>query len=194
MKRLILVGGRPWEGTEAKRLVSAILRDSGASVNIALCLFAVPERDRDQTRSWNIDRFSHYCDPKRLHWKVLATEDFAATSSWAHIIYIPGGATHVLREQLASYPELDRLWDNKTIAGSSAGAVSLCTQYVYLQNKTFGEGLGWVPVSAIPHYRDAFEDYTDQDWSYLEAELLKRRPDLPVVGIPEGHFVEVIIS
>lgn len=120
----------------------------------------------------------------------MTADNFKDVSDWADIIYIPGGDPYVLKERLEACGDIAKLWDGKVIAGSSAGADLFCVAFTYLQDKTMGEGLGWVKATCIPHWRDAFNDYTQKDWDWSEKECLKRYPDLPVLCIPEGESVE----
>lgn len=195
MKRLILMGGRPWQTKDAgRKFVHVLLRYAVKQANLAFCMFAQPERDWEETRKWNAGMIDRFAGKTAARYATMTAENFEQLSRWADIIYIPGGFSHGLRDKLQAYPTLAQLWEGKVVAGSSAGAAALCAQYVYLQDRTFGEGLGWVQASCIPHWRDNFEGYADEDWDLVEAELLKRRPDLPVLCIPEGQFMEISVK
>lgn len=195
MKRLILMGGRPWTARDGgEEFAEVLMRYFAGEIKLAFCIFAQPESDWGETERANTAMFERFAGKKRLQYQTMTPENFEKVSAWADVIYLPGGNSHHLSAQLAKHPNLAKLWDGKVIAGSSAGAVTLCAAYIYLQERTFGKGLGWVAASCIPHWRDQFEDYTDADWDFAETELLKRYPKLPLLCIPEGQFVEVTVQ
>ena len=194
MKRLILMGGRPWECDDGgKRFTQVLFRYFPKQVKLAFCIFAQPEADWQETEAWNTKMFDSFKAGREITFQTMTADNFSEVSSWANIIYIPGGDPYQLKEKLEACGDVPGLWDGKVIAGSSAGADILCTQYTYLQNKTFGSGYGWVPATCIPHWRDNFNDYTTDGWDWAEKEALKRYPELPVLCIPEGEFVEFTV-
>jgi peptidase E len=193
VKRLILMGGRPWVAQDGgERLARALLRHTGKEVKLAFCIFAQPESEWEQTRQWNIKMFNNFAGDKKLVYQTMTDENCEELSAWADVIYMPGGDTYELMRELKKHPDLASLWDDKIVAGSSAGADALCECFVYLQSKSFGEGLGWVQASCIPHWQH-YVGYEAKDWDFIEAEALKRRSDLPVLCIPEGQFVEITV-
>jgi len=194
MKRLVLMGGRPWLAADGgAACAAALFRYAGKSPKLAFCIFAQPESDWHATEQANTAILNANSGGRHVTYRTMTPQNVTEVSNWADIIYVPGGNSHVLKEKLASIPGLAALWDGKLVAGSSAGAVTLCERYIYLQDKTFGQGLGWVKASCIPHWRDAFETYTDDDWDWAEEQMTSRYPDLPVLCIPEGKYVEITI-
>lgn len=194
MKRLILMGGRPWLADDkGTHFTSVLFRYFPKEAKIAFCIFAQPESDWTETESRNIDMFESFKGNKRLSYKTMADENFYELSKWADIIYIPGGDPFELIKRLQKF-NLDELWNGKVIAGSSAGADLFCTGFPFLQERKFGQGLGWVQATCIPHWRDDFNSYTDADWDWAEAEAIKQLPSLPVLTIPEGEFVEFTVE
>jgi peptidase E len=196
MKRLILMGGRPWLATdEGERFANTLFRYFPKEVKLAFCIFAQPESDWEETRVWNINLFNRFKGKRTIDYQTVTPENFAEVSNWADIIYVPGGEPFQLLEKIKAAGDIATLWDNKVIAGSSAGADLFCKGFTYLQDKTFGQGLGWVPACCIPHWRaEDFKGYTAKDWDWAEQECLKRYPDLPVLCIPEGDFVELTVE
>jgi peptidase E len=188
------MGGRPWE-TEDKggSFARTMFRYYPQEVKLAFCIFARPETEWPQTEKWNKSMFQTFAGGRKIAYRTMSAKTLEADSDWADIVYIPGGNPYVLIEKLKAY-DLEKLWDKKLIAGSSAGADLFCEKFVYLQEKTVGEGLGWVKASCIPHWRDKFEDYTYKDWDWAEETLQKEFPDLPVLCIPEGKFVELSVT
>ncbi len=195
MKRLILMGGRPWEADDKGKMFAKVLfRYFPKQVKLAFCIFAQPDKDWETTTQWNTDMFDSFKAGREIEHKIMTAENFLEVSKWADIVYIPGGDPFTLKKNLEACGDIAKLWDDKVIAGSSAGADLFCVAYTYLQDKTMGQGLGWVQATCIPHWRDRFENYTDKDWDWAEQESLKQYPNLPVLTIPEGEFVEFTVK
>ncbi len=193
MKRLVLMGGRPWvAGDKGKLFTDALFRYFPNEVKLAFCMFAQPESEWVSTEKWNTSMFDSFKGSRTIIYKTMTHETFEDISKWADIIYIPGGDPFKLMEEIEKH-DVGKLWDGKIVAGSSAGADLLCKGFPYLQEKRFGDGLGWLNVAMIPHWRDDFNDYTDSDWDWAEQEALKCYPDLPVLCIPEGQFTEFTV-
>lgn len=188
------MGGRPWFAEDGgKKFVETLFRYYPGNVNVAFCIFAQPESDWEETRSVNTETFIKHGGNRRIVCKTMTAENIAEISAWADVIYLPGGSPSVLRERLNVCGDLATLWDDKVIAGSSAGADIFCQGFIYLQDKTCGEGLGWIPAACIPHWRSDFEGYTQKDWDTAEQTVLARFPDLPILCIPETQFVEYTV-
>jgi peptidase E len=195
MKRLILMGGRPWEAPDGgKRLVEVMFRYFPGDVNLAFCNFAQSQTDWPATTERNLSMFKQFKTSGKIESKIMTADNFADTSKWADVIYIPGGNPFTLVDEIQAAGNVNELWDGKVICGGSAGADLFCTNFVYLQEKTFGHGLGWLNLTCVPHWRDAFEDYSQEDWGWAESESLKRFSDTPILCIPEGEFTEFTIK
>lgn len=193
MKRLILMGGRPWvTGDKGKSFTNALFRYFPNEVKLAFCMFAQPETEWEATEKWNKSMFDSFKGSRNLSFKTMTHETFEEFSRWADVIYIPGGDPFKLIEEVKKH-NVEKLWDSKTVAGSSAGADLLCKGFPYLQEKRFGNGLSWLNLVMIPHWRDDFNDYTDSDWDWAEQEALKHYPNSPVICIPEGQFTEFTV-
>ncbi len=194
MKRLLLMGGRPWlAGDGGRDFVETLFRYYPKAVKVGVCIFAQPQSDWDETFRTNQETFELYKGTRTVECRVMTHEAFAELSAWADVIYVPGGSTKTLLDELKSY-DLAKMWDSKVIAGSSAGANLFCETFLSLQTKEFAAGLGWVPALCIPHWRDKFEDYTTKDWDWAEQTSLKRYPNMALLCVPEGKFVEYTVQ
>lgn len=196
MKRLILMGGRPWLGEDGgKNLAGTLFRYFPDEVKLAFCIFAQPESEWEETRGYNKQIFEKFKGSRTLTYETMTADNFEKVSAWADIIYLPGGDPNQLLAQVQACGDVSKLWDGKVIAGSSAGADFFCKAFIYLQDKSFGKGLGWVSATCIPHWRSPeWKEYTPADWDFAEAEALRQHPDLPVLGIPESKFVEFTVT
>lgn len=185
MKRLILMGERPWLAEDGgESFAHTLFRYFSHEVKLAFCIFAQPVNDRSATHGRNEEMFNLFKDKRKIAYKTMTPENFTDVSKWADVIYIPGGNPYILHDQIVKSGDTSKLWDGKIIAGSSAGADLFCANYIYLQDKTFNHGLDWVNVTCIPHWRNDFENrYTDLDWDLAEKEALLRYPKTPVSSI-----------
>lgn len=190
MKRLILMGGRPWEAADkGKRQTDVVLRYFPSKVKLAFCIFAQSEEDWEETRATNVTMIESFKGRRILEYKTMTSENFAEVSAWADIIYMPGGEPPKLKATLEACGDVAKLWDGKVIVGASAGMDVLCEHFSYLQEKTILEGFGWIKANCIPHWRNEGED--DAAQTFAEQELLRRFPQTPVLCVAEGDFVEI---
>jgi len=193
MKRLILMGGRSWMAADGgKRQVEVLLRYFPTKANVAFCIFAQDESDWAATQATNVamlDRFKGGCN---IAYQTMTRENFAEVSAWADVIYIAGGEPPKLKAALEACGDIAKIWDGKVVAGASAGMDVLCEHFSYLQDKTILDGFGWVKASCVPHWRNDGEDADAQTWA--EAELLRQYPELPILTVAEGDFVEVSVQ
>ncbi len=192
MKRLILMGGRPWLARDKGRgLVETLLRDTAPTVRIGMCIFAQPQSDWEETRKINAAMIAQFAGNTNVDIKVMTPQGFVETSAWANVIYMPGGDTRVLKKALGNY-DIAKLWDGKTIAGASAGAHVLCKRGVYLQDRQIVNGFGWVNASVVVHWRSPdFAGFTADDWDWAEKTLAEPAGGMPLICIAEDKFVEV---
>lgn len=195
MKRLILMGGRPWLGPDkGQAFAQALLDSKNQTVNIAYCIFAQPESDWAETERVNTDMLTEFADGKNLVFQTMTEDNFLDISEWADVVYMPGGDPAQLRQALDAHGEVATLWNGKTIAGSSAGADIMCEQFMYLQDKTIHEGYGWVRAVCIPHWLADFKGWKPDDWLRAEQVLQERFPELPILRIPESQFVQLTVA
>lgn len=192
MKRLILSGGKP---TESKRWVDALLCQADGEARIGLCLFAGEDsKIQAAMESGVADVVKRWADKTKVELKTLTPDNFTEASNWANIIVIPGGDPSKLQKELAPYGDLMQLWDGKTISGSSAGADIMCCRYVYLQDKTFHQGFGWVKANFIPHWLAEWEGWDYKTWQWAANELATDHGQTPLLLVREGEFVEIAVQ
>lgn len=100
--------------------------------------------------------FSSVSPEKKLRCSLADVDPviFTKQIQEADALYMLGGTTLKLKEYLAKVPNLEQLWDNKTVAGSSAGALCL-TRYWYENDAdTYNQGLGILPFKLFCHYTE----------------------------------------
>jgi len=190
------MGGRPWLAKDGGQgFVDTLFRYYPVEVKLAFCIFAQPESDWEETCKWNTRMFDKFKGNRAVSHQTMTEQNFAEVSAWADVVYVPGGDPAVLQKRLGACGDIAKLWDGKVVAGSSAGADFMCEGYIYLQDKTYGHGFGWIKATCIPHWRsDEWKGYAPEDWDFIEQESLKEAPDTPVLCIPESEFVEFTVA
>lgn len=187
------MGGRPWLARDGGReFVETLLRDHKPEIKLALCIFAQPESDWSETERINTEMIMRFANDAKVDVRVMTPDNLEQLSHWADVVYLPGGHTETLKKRLHPF-DIARLWNGKTIAGSSAGAHLLCVKSVYLQDRTIVEGMGWVRASVVVHWRaNDFAGFTKDDWDWAEQTLID--PTLPMICLPEDKFVEITVA
>jgi len=85
---------------------------------------------------------------------VRATENgFVDQVKNADVIYLRGGDTQKLKDQLSIYPDLPESISGKTIVGSSAGACVLAKYYYTNSMHEVSKGFGFLPIRIVCHYQ-----------------------------------------
>ncbi len=79
-------------------------------------------------------------------------QDFLEQVKSSKVVYITGGDTRKLLNELNQYPDFIKLLNGKTIVGSSAGANVFSKLYFSTALKSVCKGLGVLPFSLVCHY------------------------------------------
>lgn len=115
---------------------------------------------------------------------ILADENidtFTKQIIYSDAVLMIGGDTHILLNFLKQIPNIEKLWQNKTVAGSSAGAQVLCRYFCRMDFDGVFEGLGILNKKVFVH------------WSKERLYKLKPLEDigekLEVLKIPEEEFI-----
>ncbi len=108
------------------------------------------------------------------------TNTFIEQIKNANTIYLRGGDTDVLKNILGKVKNLNQLFQNKIISGSSAGAYVLSTYYYTNSKNKIEHGLGVLPIKTFCHYTEEKSDTLNMLKTYNE--------DLEIYAIPEEKF------
>lgn len=90
------------------------------------------------------------------HFKIIkaSENDFYEQIKLADLVYFSGGETSRLLKILSNLPKTKQYLAEKTIAGESAGAKSLCLYAISSSGGGIIKGLGLAPFTIICHYED----------------------------------------
>src|SRR5690349_7569705 len=110
MKRLILMGGRPWfDANKGKRFTETLFRYFPKEANVAFCIFAQDEREWDETLKWNADMLNSYKGQRSIFYRTMTLDDFTEVPDWSEVIYVPCGDHVLLLQQLARSGDNEKL-------------------------------------------------------------------------------------
>lgn len=151
---------------------------------ILACYYARPREIWEELLEGDRERFKKAADGKEFE-LILGSEDaeeLANQMKEAGTIYFRGGNTKLLMEKLSLIrAQLPELFFEKTISGSSAGAMMLAKYSCAIDHPDVLEGFGILPIKVFVHY---FENQKDN----LE-KLNNYKENLEIYTIPETEFV-----
>jgi peptidase E len=156
-------------------------------INLLIILFARESKVWMEKFEQYKQIFSNLNTGKKINF-VMADPDnqkLAEQINQADVIFILGGETIRLINTIKNTNNLKELFQNKTVAGSSAGANFLSKYYYTINGKEVRPGLGILEIKTFPHY--------DQSLVRELEELKNYKEDLPIYTLPEEKF-EIIFN
>jgi len=184
MTTYILHGGATSRPTEDnKKFFFEMVADVPDSCTILCVYFSRPKEEWGELLTQDKERISSISPKKKLNF-VLASDNtkiFTEQIKKAGVLYMRGGKTDMLLEALKPIEHFGSLLKGKIVAGSSAGACVLSTQfYTGTNGSTVRDGLGILQIKIFVHYGEEKKHFVE--------ELEKRGEKLPIYKIPEETF------
>lgn len=184
MTKYILHGGKTGiDCEENNKFFKEIVADLADYSKVLLIYFARDEDTWENRLSEEEKKFNLAAGGKKILLTVATKnipqliEDIKDSDA----IYICGGDTEKLIDAMKNVPDLKNLLQNKTVAGSSAGAYILSKYYYSKDLNQIGEGLGVLPIKSFCHY------LTTDEKEIKELEDFKEK--LELYKIPETKFM-----
>jgi len=158
--KYILHGGfeKGKQDEDNRLFYSEILREAPQSIKILLVPFA---KDEDRVAPSNervMREFNSVRDGKEIMFETAERESFLKQLSLCGVIYFHGGTTLKLLNTLKEFPDFKNLMEGKIIVGESAGSNVLCSYFYSKSADVVGQGLGFLPIKIIPHYKPKYKD------------------------------------
>lgn len=151
-----------------------ILKDAPDNAKVLLVLFAKDDPERMRLAIPKIT--TAFIDANKekgdVAVEVATEEDFISQVQSTDIVYFTGGVSLILLEALEKYSHLEEMLAGKTIAGESAGANVFCKFFYSPHADGVFEGLGFLPVKIIPHYKKEYAGKVDEVGLGLEELFL----------------------
>ena len=191
MTKFILSSGGIKKTPNFKKFVGDIFDGSGSSPKVLLCFFAEP-------REYWEDKFVLFSELLKENveqgvfpkFTLASQENFEQEVADSGIIYFYGGDFELLKYRLGQY-DLQKLLQNKTVAGSSSGFVIFVKTFFDSDCRKVNYGLGFIPIKTLPHFGEVISDPVrgELDWQKAEEELKKAEPtDLEISKIQAGEY------
>jgi len=177
MTKFILHGG---DTKEINQDNNSFFRDmtlgSKGKTLVLLNYFAREDNEVKGLAEQDKQRFLQNSDNRNLEFEIARPERLAEQLSRAEIMYMRGGETNWLKEKLLMTPNLTELFNNKVIAGSSAGVYVLSKYYWGNDTNKLGDGLGILNLKTYCHYKPEDEGIVNKLTAYKEK--------LPLLVLP----------
>ena len=184
MAKYILHGGNTKNPSESnKKFFKEITRNLKEPVKVLIMLFS---RNKALWKEiyLAIQKFFTSASPKKELNFSLAIHNIPKLINQikeSDVIYMHGGNTHSLQAVLEKIPNLENLWKNKIVSGSSAGALVLGKYFYENDDNTFNKGLGILPYKILVHY--------DESKKGVLKKLESHEEDLKIIRLEEEKFL-----
>jgi peptidase E len=153
-----------------------------------MCFFASGEEDKVNTYNELCSKFTKFSNDKQIEFIFAKLESFIEDIKQAEAIYFHGGNTPTLLKALKSYSNLELLFSQKTVAGSSAGAYMLAKYGTAHTEESVREGLGIVDKKVVCHFQSPDMPPTESSF----AELKKIAPELETIYLKDCEWQVIL--
>lgn len=181
MTKYILHGGQTRElNDDNNNFFSEITSGFEGKIKILLCYFAREEEEILECASKDKELFIKNSKNKSIEFEIADENRLSEQLRQNDIFYIRGGDTEQLVEKINKTENLEILFENKVVAGSSAGVYVLTKYFWGNDSDKIGEGLGIFNIKAFCHC-------TPNDWKKIK-QLLEYKEDLPLLTLPNFRW------
>lgn len=183
MTKYILHGGYTREpNSDNDTFFREMTQGLTGKVSVLLNYFATVEEPRnEQYFKEEKERLLQNSENKDLEFEIAKVDKLKEQLEKADVMYIRGGSSKKLLEAISKTPNLEKLFEGKTIAGSSAGAYALSKYFWNNDSGKLREGLGILNIKCFCHYKT--EDKEDL------KKLLEYKENLPIITLPDYKWV-----
>ncbi|MFT7558034.1 MAG: hypothetical protein ACI83D_000716 [Planctomycetota bacterium] len=120
------------------------------------------------------------------------TNSFTTQVRESDIVFFYGGDPEILRLRLEQY-DIPAIFDNKVVAGTSAGSAVFCSEYWGYSTRRPAPGLGIFPIKFMPHCYAELPDpgiHGPLDRERAKEELRQSGDsDQKIYDLREGEYV-----
>jgi len=171
--KYILHGGFPPNTIQVNdEFFSEILKEVSQVVNVLLVFFASTEIRIPRYIEEDKEQFTKNKLDKTIFFDVAQENIFLKQLEKADVIYFHGGTTSKLLNVLKKFPDLEKSFRGKVIAGDSAGVKAL-SNFFYSEKTGVSEGLGIIPVKLICHFEDRMKNVFNNTHPEIKTIMLK---------------------
>ncbi|MFA6466526.1 MAG: Type 1 glutamine amidotransferase-like domain-containing protein [Patescibacteria group bacterium] len=194
-KYVINSGGLRKNPEKNKLYVAEILKDLGKKPKVLICFFAQKREDWESDYKDYVDNIQKILpDNLSPSFDLAFPEKFIKQMGVSDALIIPGGDDHLIQYWLKQF-DLKKIWQNKTVAISSASSDALVKHFWTCDWRQNMDGLGILPFKFIPHYKsnwgaDDPRGPIDWDKAYSTLENYGDK-NLPIYALEEGEFIVI---
>jgi len=176
MTKFILHGGDTSDkNSDNNYFFRELVNGLADKITILLCYFSSEKSEWEMKSKQDITRITKLNPKKKLTFLTADSRKLKVQLAKSDVFYMRGGDTQMLLETLQKTPNFKNILDNKTIAGSSAGAYALAKYFYSISRKQVFEGLGFLNVQCTCHF-------TPENKKAIES--LKKHSKLPIIVLP----------
>lgn len=188
MTKFILHGGFSRTLNEQNRKFrEEVVKDVPENGQLLIVYFSRPDDEYPKLASQDVPAFKEAAGGKKINIVIAGKDNFIEELKSSQAIFMRGGRTELLADELKKHPELKDLIKGKTIAGSSAGAYVLSRYYHSASRGGIHEGLGILPLRMICHYQSDTFKFNDDPVSLME----KYPKDLPLIILKDFEYTVI---
>ncbi|HEU4913891.1 MAG TPA: Type 1 glutamine amidotransferase-like domain-containing protein [Candidatus Saccharimonadales bacterium] len=179
-----------------KTFFTEILKDLGTHPKILIVLFSRPREYWEETfQKYESATKDALPDGIEAIFEIAMPDAFVQQVKDTDVVYVLGGDDYLLRFWFDKF-DLPTIWEDKVIAGSSAGSGIMVKHFWTCDWRKNMDGIGILPIKFIPHYNSSYganDPYRGPiDWEQARDEL-KHYGDksLPIYAVEEGDFIVI---
>ncbi len=179
----------------ARKFFAEIAKGLGNMPRILICCFAQPREDWETKFGEDMKTLINlFPEGVRPMLSMAFPETFEEQTRNSDAVYIHGGDDHLVQYWLRKY-DLQKIWDGKVVATSSASSDALSKHFWTCDWRKCMDGLGILPIKFLAHYESAYgkdDPRGPVEW-HTGYEELKAYGDLtlPVHALKEGEYIVV---
>lgn len=182
MTKYILHGGNSREiNPDNDSFFKEMTLGSKGKTLVLLNYFSREENEIPELAKQDKARFIANSENKDLEFEIADENKLPEQLKNAYVMYMRGGETEWLVKELSKAQNLEKLFEGKVIAGSSAGVYALVEYSWENDSKRLGNGLGILNFKAFCHY-------APQDTEIVK-KLLAYKEKLPLLVLSNYKWV-----
>lgn len=184
MIKYILHGGNTGEvNKDNNNFFKEMTSGLKGNVKILLNYFARKDSEIEKLAKQDKQRLLKHSKNKNLQFQVAQVERFEKQLKWANVMYMRGGIIIHLIKKLKNIKNIEKLFRDKVIAGSSAGAYALSKYYWGNNTKRLGKGLGILNIKCYCHCGP-------KDMKIIK-KLMGYKKKLPLILLPNNKMMVI---
>ncbi len=178
MTKYVLHGGNTGElNSDNNAFFAEMTADLPGKIKFLLNYFAREDGEVEKCAKDDKKRLLDNSGNKDIEFQITDPTKIAEQIRWCDVMYMRGGETKKLLDQMKKVSNLESLFQNKVITGSSAGVYILVKYYRGNISNRLDEGLGILNLKSFCHY-------SPDEGKNLQELIEYGDKNLPVLTLP----------